>query len=775
MADQTRQDHEPPSLVCPPRRHSPLLQVPRGPLQHGVCAAQQPLHHLPACRRRLPGDRTVVVCAQCTQEVAPPDCQDQGRQPAWIEALQDVITSKVPAESQTEKLIGELKTAKEAQVAALYAAYPVLRHSDKPITQPLLPLPYGQLHPDYRTLHEEAIDIFRALLEPEHVADPVPLIQTIVKACLCLPYLKSEVYCQVIKQLINPPKPGGVVNLRDWLLLAVLCASCIPARKFVRYLRFHLKRVIDGFPNTEMAAYADFCMTAIDNTKHRELPPSKDEIESIRLRKPVRIEIALQGDKSMELDVTSSWTAEEVIEHLHNELGTGTSTNRFGLCERICDRTYALEDKRMLMDVLARWEARGAKTNGSTAKFAFCIVVFCETDGAKIKNSKELEFLFEQAHNDLIGFRISLNDDTRAKLAALRMQAKLGDCNVAADLPDIKPHYPLSTLAAKAMVAAAAAASPSTSRFGTLKKGFATLRGFGSTKDLNKSSDAAASPAPVPTPAPAAAAPAESDMPPGFDPHKKSRLGTIKRFTMRKNKSLTNINDPSGGGEDDSSDMAKAAAAAAAAAAEPSSPAPSAGSASPSPQKKTQSRFGTLKAGTMNTLRRVASLSSLASEEPKEKDPWEGVDYRKLQAAVDNEWQSLAGKSAHDAMREYVVLTKASWPGFGSTMFDVENFTNKIWPKLLTLGINMEGVNVFKRDAESILFVSYMNIISFSAPNSHTYKLAVDDHEPLIFETKEVLAIAKLIKAYISEITRRMQQRQSTISSSSSYASSVAN
>eukprot|EP01136_Pigoraptor_vietnamica_P011495 Opistho-1_new@50411 len=184
------------------------------------------------------------------------------------------------------------------------------------------------------------------------------------------------------------------------------------------------------------------------------------------------------------------------------------------------------------------------------------------------------------------------------------------------------------------------------------------------------------------------------------------------------------------------------------------------------------SRFGTLKAGTMNTLRRVASLSSLTTEEPKEKDPWEGVDYRKLQAAVDNEWQSLAGKKPADAMREYLALVKTAWPQFGSTMFDVENYTNKLWPKLLTLGINMEGVTVFKRDAESVLFVSYMNIISFSAPNSHTYKLAVDEHEPLIFETKEVLAIAKLIKAYIAEITRRMQQRTSYISSTSSTTSS---
>ena len=70
------------------------------------------------------------------------------------------------------------------------------------------------------------------------------MIKAVCQTCFDVPKLRNEVYCQVIKATANFPEPGTSLNLTHWHLLGALCSAFLPSRKFVRFLRFHLRRTL---------------------------------------------------------------------------------------------------------------------------------------------------------------------------------------------------------------------------------------------------------------------------------------------------------------------------------------------------------------------------------------------------------------------------------------------------------------------------------------------------------------------------------------------------
>jgi len=53
----------------------------------------------------------------------------------------------------------------------------------------------------------------------------------------------------------------------------------------------------------------------------------------------------------------------------------------------------------------------------------------------------------------------------------------------------------------------------------------------------------------------------------------------------------------------------------------------------------------------------------------------------------------MGTEEARDA---YMNIIK-NWPGFGSNLFEVEQQSNKVWPKELWLAINLEGIGIYAR------------------------------------------------------------------------------
>ncbi|NXO96899.1 MYO10 protein, partial [Certhia brachydactyla] len=144
-------------------------------------------------------------------------------------------------------------------------------------------------------------------------------------------------------------------------------------------------------------------------------------------------------------------------------------------------------------------------------------------------------------------------------------------------------------------------------------------------------------------------------------------------------------------------------------------------------------------------------------------------------AAIVEKWKLLQGMGRPEAMAAYVALVR-EWPGFGSTLFDVDLHAvrprlgvveGQPWqwatltplslqspvgsgPQHLWLGIGAKAVSLYKPgEPEPLDSFCYGRISSFGASDSSTFRLSVEDRD-LLFETSQVDEIAQLLNTYLA-------------------------
>ncbi|XP_065839578.1 unconventional myosin-X-like [Oscarella lobularis] len=367
----------------------------------------------------------------------------------WVQSILDVIDSRPPIITPTEKLIDDIKDAKSNEINAIYRINPILCYTSNQLKSSLLPLPYGNVQSPkaksrgYGTLQEEALRIFNSLQDQESVGDPIPVIQGILQTCFDLPQLRNEVYCQLIKQT-NTTQQDSIAVLRNWQVLACMCSSFLPARKFLRYLRFHLKRFQELFPHTEMVKFSNFCTEAIKRTRPRDYPPSREEIIACLGRRELTAVVHCFGGGTCKISINSSTTAGEVVHKLSLGIGVMDSKNRFALFEQCGELSKAIEDRAVIADILAkfeRYEAHGINEGGKRWRLFFKL--FCFLDVNVSHDSLEAGFMFEQAYNDVIQGRFPAQTQALVRLAALRIQHDVSDYKSGAWIPNLETVYPV--------------------------------------------------------------------------------------------------------------------------------------------------------------------------------------------------------------------------------------------------------------------------------------------------------------------------------------------
>ncbi|NXS42288.1 MYO10 protein, partial [Balaeniceps rex] len=153
-------------------------------------------------------------------------------------------------------------------------------------------------------------------------------------------------------------------------------------------------------------------------------------------------------------------------------------------------------------------------------------------------------------------------------------------------------------------------------------------------------------------------------------------------------------------------------------------------------------------------------------------------------AAIVEKWKLLQGMGRPEAMAAYVALVR-EWPGFGSTLFDVDLRAVRPWwgrgggqpwqraaltplslqspvgagPQRLWLGIGGKAVSLYKPgEPEPLDSFCYGRISSFGASDSSTFRLSVEDRD-LLFETSQVDEIAQLLNTYLASAGARRPPR----------------
>ncbi|CAB1418909.1 unnamed protein product, partial [Pleuronectes platessa] len=334
----------------------------------------------------------------------------------WTNAIQGAIDSKVPIETPTQQLIRDIKES-SLNVEAVEQTYwrnPILRYTQHPLHSPLLPLPYGdvsvhlQKEKGYTSLQDEAVKIFNSLQEMEAVSDPVPIIQGILQTC------------QDLKSL---------ANRAHWHLLTCMSCTFLPSRGILRYLKFHLKRIKELFPGTEIECFAHFIGESLKKTKTRELVPSQEEIMALLTRKEMTTTVYCHGGGSCKISINSHTSAGEVVEKLIRGLAMEDSRNMFALFEHNNTVDKAVESRVLVADVLAKFERlSGSEEAENEGQWKLYFKLYCFLDVESMpREGVEFAFMFEQAHESLTRGHFPAREETLQHLAALRLQFLHGD------------------------------------------------------------------------------------------------------------------------------------------------------------------------------------------------------------------------------------------------------------------------------------------------------------------------------------------------------------
>ncbi|XP_028992569.1 unconventional myosin-X [Betta splendens] len=571
----------------------------------------------------------------------------------WANAIQGAIDSKVPIETPTQQLIRDIKES-SLNVEAVEQTYwrnPILRYTQHPLHAPLLPLPYGdvsihlQKEKGYTSLQDEAVKVFNSLQEMEAVSDPVPIIQGILQTCQDLRPLRDEVYCQLIKQTNHVPHPNSPANRAHWHLLACMSCTFLPSRGILRYLKFHLKRIKELFPGTEIEMFAHFIGESLKRTKTRELVPSQEEIVALLSRQEMTTTVYCHGGGSCKISINSHTTAGEVVEKLIRGLAMEDSRNMFALFEHNNSIDRAVESRVLVADVLAKFERlAGSERAEDEGQWKLYFKLYCFLDVESMpKEGVEFAFMFEQAHESLTRGHFPAREETLHHLAALRLQFLHGDkARVTWSLDNV---YPVGRLRSR-----------------------------------------------------------------------------ILQFTK--------VGGASGSGQT-------------------------------LERRRTSFLDGTLRRGL-----KTGSMKKQRMEEEQMLEMWVKEEMSATRTSIVEKWSRLKGLDQHQAMVKYMSIIK-EWPGYGSTLFDVEckegGFPHDLW-----LSVSAENVSVYKRgEPKPLETFPYEHIVFFGAPQPCTYKITVDERE-MFFETPQVGEITKIMKAYINMIVKK----RCSVKSVSSFGSS---
>uniref|UniRef100_A0A8C4RZS7 Unconventional myosin-X-like n=1 Tax=Erpetoichthys calabaricus TaxID=27687 RepID=A0A8C4RZS7_ERPCA len=159
--------------------------------------------------------------------------------------------------------------------------------------------------------------------------------------------------------------------------------------------------------------------------------------------------------------------------------------------------------------------------------------------------------------------------------------------------------------------------------------------------------------------------------------------------------------------------------------------------------------------GTLRRSFKTGSMKKQRMEEEQMLEMWIKEELSATRTSILEKWTRLQGMPQLQAMYKYMSIIK-EWPGYGSTLFDVEckegGFPHDLW-----LVVSAENVSLYKRgDPKPLETFPYEHIVFFGAPQPSTYKLTVDERE-MFFETPQVTLVNMFVYVWFLILLCRLK------------------
>ncbi|KAM4859026.1 unconventional myosin-VIIb isoform 2-T2 [Thomomys bottae] len=198
------------------------------------------------------------------------------------------------------------------------------------------------------------LNIGEEAFDPDGPASDRPMsnlekVHFIVGYAILRPGLRDEIYCQICKQLSENFKTSSLA--RGWILLS-LCLGCFPpSERFMKYLL--------NFISHGPASYGPFCAERLRRTYAngvRTEPPTWLELQAVKSKKHIPVQVILAAGKSLTITVDSASTSREICLHIAQKQGLKDHLG-FSLQVAVYDKFWSLGSGRdHLMDAVAQCE-----------------------------------------------------------------------------------------------------------------------------------------------------------------------------------------------------------------------------------------------------------------------------------------------------------------------------------------------------------------------------------------------------------------------------------
>ena len=171
----------------------------------------------------------------------------------------------------------------------------------------------------------------------------------IIGSGILRPYLRDEIYCQIMKQLTNNSSRPS--HARGWLLMS-LCLGCFAPTE-------RLTKTLKNFLRNGPASYGPYCEDKLRRTLlngTRQQPPSWMELTAAKSKKPIMITVTFMDGTTKSLLCDSATTTRELTKSLSDTINL-TDTFGFSLFIALFDHVESIgSGNDHVMDAISRFE-----------------------------------------------------------------------------------------------------------------------------------------------------------------------------------------------------------------------------------------------------------------------------------------------------------------------------------------------------------------------------------------------------------------------------------